>query len=202
MANASRDLQPLGHLLRRHPFTDRHEHRVRGGGRLDRARADRPNGSVRRSSKIRGRRHQQVHVPRELQMLEPVVEQVHRAAEPRLGQAPGQIARRRDQHGGARERLREHERLVAGVGQVRSDCRAVAHHDHAVGGLLSRVPAAQNGRPLPHLEQQARQRRHDRRLAAAAGGQVAHADRPGRAGGAARPAAAHSSRRRARANSL
>src|SRR5687767_9382472 len=53
---------------------------------------------------------------------------------------------------------------------------AVADNDHTIGGGAPPVTAAQDGRPLPHLEQQPRNSRDDRRLAAAADSEIADAD--------------------------
>ena len=91
-----------------------------------------------------------------------------------------------DEHRHAWQRAREHQRLVAGGSDIRQDARAVGHDGDARRAARARVPARQNGRALAALEQQPREVRDDRRLAAAADAEVADADRPGGPAGAPR----------------
>ena len=124
-----------------------------------------------------GLRHQQqIDVPPQLEMLVGVVKQVHGAAEPSLGERSGQVPIRRDDHRHAGKRTREHLRLIARSLHRLDDPLRGAHHHHAVLGATSSVAATQDGGPLSALDQQARQRCDDRRLAAAADDEVADAD--------------------------
>ena len=118
----------------------------------------------------------QIDVPIELQVLKPVVEDVHRRAEVMFGQTAGQVAIARRQDRNARQLPRQHQRLVAGAIEIGADAVGVAHDDHAVLSPPAPVAAAQDGRPLPHVQELARQARDGRRLAAAADREVADAD--------------------------
>ena len=120
------------------------------------------------------------------QVLEAVVEQVDGGAEAALGQGAGPEAIRTDEHAGAGHAARQHQRLVAGPRQIGQRPHAVADDGDAVGGIGPAVAAREDRRPLAGLDQQARQASHDRRLAAAAAGDVA--DRNHRPGQAVRPA--------------
>jgi hypothetical protein len=112
----------------------------------------------------------------ELEVLEPVVEQVHRGAEMTLGEASRQVAIARAEDGDARELARQHQRLVAGTIEIGAHALGVAHDHDAVLESAAGVSAAEDRRALPHLPQQARERGHGRRLAASAHSDVPHAD--------------------------
>ena len=68
---------------------------------------------------------QQVHVALESQMLEPIVEHVNGRAERGLGDAASLMAIRRNHHRDAGQRLREHQRFVAGMLERSKHGRAV-----------------------------------------------------------------------------
>ena len=65
-------------------------------------------------------------------MLEPVVEQVDCRGEVQLGNAAGQIAVRRDEHGHVGSGTREHQRLVAGSREIGAQPHSVAHDRDAI----------------------------------------------------------------------
>ena len=153
----------------------RHEHGVgerrRGEGFAEPARRQGPRvGDVLHAD------DEQVGPPRKRQMLKPVVEHVHRGIEVTLGQAPGEIAvaatpargrpRRRARASAVRRRS-DRDRRRAGVRPTPPPRRPARP---------ARVPAAQNRRPLAHLQQHARDMSHGRRLAGAADAEVADAD--------------------------
>ena len=119
---------------------------------------------------------QDVDVAIELQVLKPVVEHVDRRAELVFGQAAGEIPIGRHQDRGAGELPREHQRLVAGAIEIAADPVGVAHDHDAVDRPRSRVTAAEDRGALAHRQQLARDRRHHRRLPAAADGEIADAD--------------------------
>ncbi len=135
---------------------------------------------------VGGRDDRQVDVADQPQVLEAVVEQVDGGAEAALGEGAGPEAIRTDEHAGAGDAARQHQRLVAGPGQIGQRPHAVADDGDAVGRIGPAVAAREDRRPLAGLDQQARQASHDRRLAAAAAGDVA--DRNHRPGQALRPA--------------
>ena len=81
-----------------------------------------------------------------------------------------------DEDGDARQRTREHQRLVAGNGKIRDDARAVGDDRDAVARRSARVAARQYRRPLAVLEQQPRDVLDDRRLAAAADAKISDTD--------------------------
>ena len=144
---------------------------VSGGSR------SRPPGSVRASvSRSSPRDDHQIDVSIELQVLEAIVEDVHRRAEVMLGEAARQeaIARREDRD--ARQLPRQHQRLVTGPIEIRADAVGVADDDHAVFGLPAPVAAAQDRGPLAHGEQLARQVRDGGRLASTTDSDVADTD--------------------------
>ena len=101
-------------------------------------------------------RHEQIDVAHQIEMLKPVVQHVHRASEPALGDAAGHVAARRDQHRGARNGAGEHQRLVSGALDIDQHAASVADDDHTLVDDLSRVAAAQNRRALAHLERASR----------------------------------------------
>jgi len=109
-------------------------------------------------------------------MLKPVVEEYHGATELTLGEAPGQVAIGAHQNRHSWECAREHLRLIAGSLDPLEHARSIAGHDDPVDGMPTGVPATEDGRSLARIQEQAGKRRHDGRLAAAAHGQIAHAD--------------------------
>ena len=113
------------------------------------------------------------------EVLEPVVEQVHRAAESPLGEQAGQVAVGRHEHGHAGQRPRQHQRLVARAVDVGQHPVAVAHDRRRrprASRARSRGSGSRGARPRPAAAARGAPRR--RRLAAAADGDVADADRP------------------------
>ena len=64
--------------------------------------------------KILGRDDDDVDVARERPVLKSVVQHVHRRAEVPLGKRAGQRALIADEHAGARNRAREHQRFITG----------------------------------------------------------------------------------------
>ena len=114
---------------------------------------------------ILARDDHQIDVAIELQVLEPIVEDVHRRAEVVLGETARQVAIARREDRDARQLPRQHQRLVAGPIEIRADAVGVAHDDHTVFRSPPRVAATQDRRTLAHGQQLARQARHGRRLA-------------------------------------
>ena len=135
----------------------------------------RPNGSVRVPSDASGATSRSTSRI-EIEMLKAVVQHVHRASEPALGDSPGNVAARRHQHRGARNGARQHLRLVARSLDVGKHAAAVADDHHTFVDDFSRIAAAQNRRALSHLEQHPRDLGRQRRLAAAADGEIPDAD--------------------------
>src|SRR5437762_1480159 len=80
--------------------------------------------------------------------------QVDRGAQPPLGQAAGEIAIGTDEHGHAGERARQHQRLVAGLVEIRDYAGAVGDNGDAVAGDAAAVAARQHRRTLALLDQQ------------------------------------------------
>src|SRR5690242_3114109 len=109
-------------------------------------------------------------------MLKPIVEQMHRTGESVLGQPARQIAIVAHEHRHTRQRPRQHLRLVTRRLDRRQYARTVADDHDTVAGLPLSVAARQNCRPLSLVEQPLCERRHHRRLAAAADDQIADAD--------------------------
>jgi hypothetical protein len=136
---------------------------------------------------VGGRNDSEVDVALEPQVLEAVVEHVDGGAEAALGEGAGPEAIRADEDAGPGDAPGQHQRLVAGPGQVGQGADAVADDRDAVGRIGAAVAAGEDRRPLAGLDQQPGQARHDRRLAAAAAGDVADRDhRPGQAPGPSR----------------
>ena len=75
------------------------------------------------------RQQHQVGVACQLHVLEPVVEHVHGAVEFLLGHLAGTRPPRMHQHAAAGQLARQHERLVAALGQRRAHVIGVAHDD-------------------------------------------------------------------------
>ncbi len=109
-------------------------------------------------------------------MLKPIVEQHHGAVELPLGQPASEMAIGADKDGNRRQRACQHLWLVPRVLDGFEYALAIAHHDNAIGSAATGVAAAQDRGPLTHCEQHASERRHDRRLAAAANGEIPDAD--------------------------
>ena len=109
-------------------------------------------------------------------MLESVVEQVHVAPEPCLGQPSREVPVRRDEDGHAWQLTREHQRFVAGAREISEDGSSIADDHHAVRDIRTTVSARQDRRMPAALEQPRREVRDQRRLAAAAHGEVSDAD--------------------------
>ena len=109
-------------------------------------------------------------------MLESVVEQVDVAAEPCLGQPSREMPVRRDEDGHAWQLTREHQRFVAGASEIGEHGSSVADDHDAVRDIRAAVSARQDRRMPAALEQPRRKVRDERRLAAAADGEVADAD--------------------------
>ena len=99
--------------------------------------------------------HEQIHGARKLEVLEPVVQEVDRRAEVQLGDAPGQIAVRADEHAAFRQGAREHQRLVAGPREIGAQPHPVAHHRDAIVRIGSPVTAAEDRGTLAGLDQPA-----------------------------------------------
>ena len=136
----------------------------------------RPNGSAPAAQIVR-RDDDDVDVARQRAMLKPVVEDVHGGAERALGQrARRRRARRR------RARPRRAPRAPASAARRRCDrdrrARCVPSLTTTTPSSASApsVAAAQNGRPLAGVDEQPRDERDDRRLAAPAHREVADAD--------------------------
>ncbi len=129
-----------------------------------------------------------VDVAFELEVLEPVVQHVDRRAEAVLGQAAREVPIGRHEHRRAGQLPGEHERLVSRSRHVGAHAARIAHDDDAVSRLTPPVAAAEHRGRFPHLDQQPRDRRRRRRLAAPPDREVAHADhRPAQPAAQVRP---------------
>jgi hypothetical protein len=126
--------------------------------------------------KILARHDQQVHVPIELEMLKPIVEHMHGAAQVVFGDASRQVAIRAGEDRDPRKLAREHERFISRAIEICTDAVCVSNDHHSIASVASRVAAAENGRPLSQLEKQSRNTRGHRRFPAPPDGQVADAD--------------------------
>src|SRR4029079_2003996 len=109
-------------------------------------------------------------------MLKAIVQQMHRGGEARLCQMPSEVSIGADKNGHARQRARQHLRLVARDLDWSHYANAVAHHHDAVAVVTTCVSSRQDCRPMSFLQQQRGNRGHDRRLATAAHGKIADAD--------------------------
>ena len=108
---------------------------------------------MRRPLEVVARDDDDVGVAAQIEMLKPVVQHVDGAAEVLLGEAAGEVAARRDQHGDPVELPREHQRLVAGAIEIGADAVRIADDDDAVGRVAAAVAAAEDGRALAHVAQ-------------------------------------------------
>ena len=130
------------------------------------------------AERVRGVEHHHVEVARERAVLEAVVEEERVRAEVaprRCARAPrgaGRTAR-----GVPGSRRRDEHRLVAAVGRVEQEPRAV-RDDPRVGPRRA-VAAREHGDPPPAREQPARDRHRDRRLARARPRRGSRSRRPG-----------------------
>ncbi len=160
----------------------------------------RPDGST-RSCRSAGDHEQQVDVARQLQMLEPVVEQHARSrrsgARPRTRPDSDPRPTSTGTPGSARASICGSSPARATGSSTRSPSLTTTTPS---ASLPSRVAAAQDGWTLASREQQTGERGDDRRLAAAADDEIADADdRPLRAAGArCRPARVPGAAQRAR----
>ena len=93
-----------------------------------------------------------------------------------FGKPPREIAIGAHEHRHADEFTGEHQGLVSGTREVAANAVGIAHDHDAVLRPDTRVPARENGRPLPHRKQFTSNRGNDRRLASTADGQVADTD--------------------------
>src|SRR5262249_30633525 len=107
------------------------------------------------------------------EMLEPVVQHVDRAAKAAFGEASGEVAAARDEHGHAVELARQHQRLVARPIEIRAHALRVADDDDAVLGAAAGVAATEDGGTLAGVAQRARDESGHRRLGTAAGREIA-----------------------------
>ena len=121
-------------------------------------------------------KHQQIHIPLQHDVLKPIVEHVHRAAEARLGQPAGKITVCRDHHRGPGNRPSEHQRLIACAPEVGTETLGVTHDHDTILRCLPIVAPAENGGPFTHRQQHMGDVRGDGRLAAASNHQAADAD--------------------------
>jgi len=119
---------------------------------------------------------QQIDVSRQHQMLKSIVKNVDRGAQVQFGDTTGEEAIGRDDHGDVRQRARQHQWLVAGATEIGTEARPVAHDGDPVVRCRARVAAAQDRGPMAGLEQPARNKRRQRRLAAPARRKAADAD--------------------------
>jgi hypothetical protein len=125
---------------------------------------------------LANRRHQHIEIPRQLDVLKPVVEDVHRAAELSLRQRAGQMSIGRHTYDRARHLSREHQRLITRLCERRRDRRAIRYDDDSVRLISAAIAAAQNRRPLAGVDQELRDGSHHRRFPSPAYGQIADAD--------------------------
>ena len=111
-----------------------------------------------------------------LEMLKPVIENVHGAAQLRFRHASGKIAAWAHHDRRGRDKPCQHQRLVAGMRHIGLHRLPVTDDDNAVGGFRPAVAAAQDRRPLPHLEKQLGDFGSQRRFSAATDCEVPDTD--------------------------
>jgi hypothetical protein len=93
-----------------------------------------------------------------------------------LRESTGKIPIRRHEHGRTWQRARQHQRLVAGPGQIAAHPFWIADHDDAVFRPRSTVPSAEDRGTLPDVQQFANDRSDQRSLPATSNREVADAD--------------------------
>ena len=151
------------------------QHGIGGDDRIERL-AQPPARQRHRPLDVLAADDHQIDVAIELQMLKAVVEHVDRGAELGFGEDAGAIAVGTGQHDDAGQLPRQHHRLVARHIEAGADLPRVADDDDVLRLARAAVAAAENGRLLAHLEQHPGDGGRERRLAAAADGEIADAD--------------------------
>ena len=107
-----------------------HDQHVRPRGRVPPARAA-GRAESRGRSESRPARDQHVEIPRQLEMLKPIVEDVHGGAELLLGEHAGQVTIRRDADDGAGHLRAPASAARRPTGRARPNAVAVRHDHHA-----------------------------------------------------------------------
>ena len=117
-----------------------------------------------------------VSVPVQLKMLEPVVQHVDGGAKLVFGEPPRQVAIRGGDDDHTRKLPRKHERLVPGTRHVGTNAGGISNDHHTIVGSGAGVATAENRRPFAELQKDACDGGGEGRLAASAGCDVPDTD--------------------------
>jgi hypothetical protein len=139
------------------------ERGIRGGRRRDPF--AQPSNRQRPIREVVLRREQQIDVPRQLEVLKPIVEEMDGDTELAFGEDAGEVTVGANQDGNTRKGARQHQRLVASGIEIGVHRRAVRHDRDAIERAAPCVPSRQDRGPLAAVEEETRDIRHHRRLA-------------------------------------
>ena len=126
------------------------ERGIRGGRRRDPF--AQPSNRQRPIREVVLRREQQIDVPRQLEVLKPIVQEMDGDAELAFGEDAGEVAVGANQDGNTRKGARQHQRLVARGIEIGVHRRAVRHDRDAIERAAPCVPSRQNRGPLAAVE--------------------------------------------------